>query len=137
MSAYDPIADVGRTLYQCCMKPFTETELLENSAAYLAELTASGRLSDSAPRVCHHFFPLDGATPDAYLPALPELVVRISPSSLVDVIGDPVGLEVWDAMRPDASWLDQRIRAFHDAATSCSAVYGGWTYEPARQTNGS
>ena len=119
------------------MKPFTEAELLANSADYLAELDANGRLNDPTSRVCHHFFPLDGALPDAYLPALPKVIEGISPTSLIEVIGDPVGLEAWDTIEPDADWLDERIRAFHEAATSCSAVYGGWSYEPAKQPTGS
>lgn len=112
------------------MTPFTEAELLAQSAAYLAELEADGRLGSQRPRVCHHFWPLDGAGPDVYLPQLPRLIAKIDPTGHIDVIGDPVGVEVWNVTEPNASWLHPRIGAFHAAAVSCSAVYGGWSYEP-------
>jgi len=112
------------------MTPFTEAELLADSTAYLVELAANGRLGAEEPRVCHHFFPLDGAKPDIYLPRLPKLIARIDPAGLIDVLGDPVGLEVWNLIEPNALWLKLRIVAFHAAATACSAVYGGWSYEP-------
>lgn len=111
------------------MQPFTEAELLAKSAAYLGELKESGRLQNGSPRVCHHFFPLDGADLNVYLPILPEIIANVSPGSEVDVIGDPIGLEVWDFQKPATAWLNPRIRAFHAAAVACSAVYGGWTFE--------
>ena len=117
------------------MEPYTEAELLAESAARLLELEASGRLGAKEPRVCHHFFPLVGAKPDAYLPLLPKLIAGIDPSGSIDVIGDPVGLEVWDLVEPDALRLEQRMVAFHAAATACSAVYGGWSYEPKANGN--
>lgn len=115
------------------MTPFTEAVLLADSDAYLAKLEATGRLGAIEPRVCHHFFPLDGADSNAYLPELPVKLAEIDPEGLIDVIGDPVGLEVWDLLEPTASWLGPRISAFHNAAIECSAVYGGWSYEPKRR----
>ncbi|MBB3911449.1 hypothetical protein [Sphingomonas desiccabilis] len=120
------------------MTPFTEAELLADSAEYLAQLEASGRLGAAEPRVCHHFFPLDGASEDAYLPALPSALAELDPDALIAVIGDPVGVELWQLVEPDRNWLTGQIRAFHLAAVSCSAVYAGWSYEPERErTNGS
>lgn len=114
------------------MTPYTEAELLADSTSYLAELRESKRAGAANPRVCHHFFPLDGAPTDAYLPRLPEMISDIDPSGLLEVIGDPVGIEVWYLQEPDDKWLTPLIKSFHAAAVSCCAVYGGWSYEPRR-----
>jgi len=120
------------------MTPYTEAELLGDSAAYFAELKDSGRSGATHPRVCHHFFPLDGAPENAYLPALPNALAEIDPDALIEVIGDPVGVEMWQLREPDEARITDQIRKFQSAAVSCVAVYGGWSYEPKRsETNGS
>lgn len=114
------------------MRPSTEAEFLNNLETYLDDLKKAGRLGANEPRVCHHFFPLDGAPANAYLPGLPEKLAKIDPEGLIEVIGDPVGLEVWDLLEPAMSWLAPRISAFHKAAVEHQAVYAGWSYEPRR-----
>lgn len=112
------------------MTPYTEAELLAESAEYFAELNASGRINAMHPRVCHHFFPLDGATEDVYLPALPKALAELDPDALIDVIGDPVGVELWQLKEPEEARIADQIRSFHATAVRCAAVYGGWSYEP-------
>lgn len=118
------------------MTPYTEAELLAESAAYFAELEASGRSGAVHPRVCHHFFPLDSASENIYLPALPKALAELDPEALITVIGDPVGIELWQLLEPEEVRIADQIRIFHATAVRCSAVYGGWSYEPARsETN--
>jgi hypothetical protein len=112
------------------MTPFTEAELLANSAAYFAELMNSGRCGAAHPRVCHHFWPLDDAMEDAYLPLLPNALAELDPDALIDVIGDPVGVELWQLLEPDEARIADQIRDFHATAVRFGAVYGGWSYEP-------
>ena len=120
------------------MTPYTEAQLLTDSAKYFVELTVSNRLGAAQPRVCHHFFPLDGAPEDAYLPDLPMLLAELDPDAFIDIIGDPVGVELRQRVEPDQDRITGQIRAFHSVAVSCAAVYGGWSYEPERsETNGS
>ena len=125
-----PIAGIPLLTYPQEMAPYTEADLLSESADYLAQLERTGRLGAIRPQVCHHFFPLDGPSEDAYLPALPIALSTIDPSAHIDVIGDPVGIELWHSIEPDRITLEEQIRAFHGAAVSCCAVYAGWSYEP-------
>lgn len=117
------------------MTPFTEAELLANSAAYIAELEASGRGGAAHPRVCHHFLPLDGAMKDAYLPGLPRALAELDTDALIDVIGDPVGVELWQLLEPEEARIAEQIRTFNATAVQFDAAYSGWSYEP-RQPDG-
>jgi hypothetical protein len=114
------------------MEQMTEAEVLHHSDAYLAELVADKRLGSLAPRICHHIFPRDGAKADCYIPELPRKLRAIVPEARIDVLGDPVGIEVWQETEPERTWLSPLISALHRAADECSAVYAGWSYEPRR-----
>jgi hypothetical protein len=114
--------------------PYSLGELIEQSAQYFEQLKGEARLGHRKPWVCHHFFPLDGAPEDVYLPALPVRLKALSNDAAgMDVIGDPVGIELWFAKEPTPEWIDPLVKAYHEAAIACSAVYGGWSYEPDRR----
>ena len=111
-------------------------QLLQESAAALAQISSLERQVSAADRVCWHFGPgfLDGDFDEAkFQSSYYDMVKREVALAFPSMTLDPIAFgsfEIWENVLPSSSWLQERINQFKKFADLVGARLEGWSYEP-------
>jgi hypothetical protein len=122
--------------------PSTNSEraaaILNASADELPEVERVARqVSKEDHLLCWHFWPTNGGRDtngvdwdERYLEPAKDYIARHFPDATADLVGGPVGIELWENICPTRTWLHGRVDEMARFADETGIRLAGWSYEP-------